>query len=377
MKKIKVLFLINTLGNGGAERVCINLVNNMDYEKFDVHVRTMFKDGSYRSTLTDKAHYSCKNAPCPPGASKIFALIPAGILYKFFVGKEHYDIVIAYMHGAPTKVISGCKDKSIKRISWLHYGNPEKGSFFDFWLTKKMGVKAYKELDAVVGVAESVTNAFGKYTGMSSKLYTVYNTNDTSKIKQRANEKPSVELDHTVINICTAGRLSPQKGYDRLINVSKKLHDEGYEFVVSIMGTGADQASLEKQIFDLGCDSYVKLLGFQENPFSLMAQSDFYILSSREEGLATVISEAMLVGLPVVATDVSGTKEALGENSEFRIVVESSENGIYEGMKKMLDSPELLEYYKEKAIERAPFFETAKTVEQAENLFIKVINENG
>lgn len=374
----KVLFLINSLGGGGAERVLVNLVNRLDREKYDITVQTMFGDGVNREFLASDIKYKSTNAACPQGVSFLYRFIPAQMLYKRFIGNERYDLLIAYMHGAPVKALAGCPDKKVKRIAWLHFGNPGKGSFFKFWHTNKMAFRAYNQMDAIVGVANSVVNEFALFTGIHDKLYTVYNTNDVDRILSMAQELPVLTdagAENDGIRICTAGRLVPQKGYDRLIAVAKRLHDEGYRFSVSIMGTGSDEyrGKLESMIQSNNADAYIRLLGFQKNPYAVMKNSDLYVLSSREEGLATVLTEALFTELPIVATDVSGTREVLGEHDEYGIVVENSEDGIYRGLKRILSDPKLLKCYKGKSKGRADFFAPEKTVKQAEALMDHVL----
>lgn len=376
MKKTKILFLINSLGGGGAERVLVNLVNNMNVTKYDITVQTMFGDGVNREFLSSNIKYKSTNAPCPKGISFIYRFVPASWLYRFFIGSDKYDVLIAYMHGSPVKVISGCKDKKVRKIAWLHNENIEKGVFFKCWYTKKMAFRVYDCFDAIVGVARTVTEKFAVYTGIHGKLHTVYNTNDSNRILKMAQEKANIIHNNGMLEICTAGRLVPQKGYDRLISVAKKLHEEGFGFHISILGTGSDSYKEFLQSLIQNCEAgdYISLLGFQQNPYAIMAQSDLYVLSSRGEGLATVLTEALFIGLPIVATDVSGTREVLGDNNEYGIVVENSEEGIYHGLKRILQDTKLLKYYKERSKERATFFETAKTVKQAEDLIDYIIN---
>ncbi len=372
----KILFLINSLGGGGAERVLVNLVNRMDLTKYDITVETMFDDGCYRESLRPEIHYFCRHAPCPPGISKIYRFIPAPILYRYFIGRRKYDLLIAYMHGAPVKVVSGCTDKKTKRVAWLHYGNPSKGSFFSFWMSKKTAFRAYDSCDAIVGVAKSVSMAFEQFTGIHDNLYTIYNTNNSEIIEVMANQS-SYSNRSSQFEICTAGRLVPQKGYDRLISAAAKLYKDGYSFHISIMGTGSEsyQNKLQGLIEKCEAEDYIELIGFQSNPYAIMASSDLYVLSSREEGLATVLTEALFTGIPIVATDVSGTREVLGENSEYGLVVPNSEEGIYEGLKRLLDDPELLAHYKGKSKERASFFASEKTVAQTEELLDSVLKQ--
>lgn len=370
----KILFLINTLGGGGAERVLVNLVNNMDHSKFDITVETMFGDGVNKAALKSNIRYIGKNRFNIRGLSNIVKYIPSRLLYNYYIGSEHYDVVVAYMHGAPTKVVSGCRDKRIKTVTWLHYGNPSKGSFFRYWTSEKRGIQAYANLDAIVGVSHSVTNAFAEYTGISEKNHTLYNTNDTARILKLASESVSQGECSECVKICTAGRLTKQKGFDRLIDVAARLWDEGYRFQINILGAGPEEKNLKDLIASKNAEEYIHMLGFCTNPYSIMAKSDIYVLSSREEGLATVLTEALTLELPVVSTDVSGAKEVLGEKNEYGLVVENSENGIYEGIKELLTNEEKRKKYKEVAGKRAAHFDTNNTVRDTETFFQSLLD---
>ena len=103
-----------------------------------------------------------------------------------------------------------------------------------------------------------------------------------------------------------------------------------------------------------------------------MKNCDLYVCSSRSEGFSTSVTESLIVGTPVVTTLCSGMKEMLGENNEYGIVTENDEDALYEGIKKMLTTEGLLEYYSEKALERGKKFSTEKTVKAVENMLLNL-----
>ena len=231
---IKILFLINTLGGGGAERVLVNLVNNMDKSAFEITVVTMFADGVNRKLLVPEIHFLHRNKLHIRGISKLIPFIPPDLLYRYYIGSDDYDIVVAYMHGAPTKAVAGCSNRTSKKVAWLHYGDPEKGSFFNYWFNRKTAIQAYASMDAIVGVSNSVTKAFENYTGIRNITLTLYNTNDTERIIRMASMPltESMRKDHPII--CTSGRLTRQKGFDRLILAVSKLSSSSVMLTVSI-----------------------------------------------------------------------------------------------------------------------------------------------
>lgn len=370
---IRILFLINTLGGGGAERVLVNLVNHMDKSRFDITVETMFAGGINESLLSSDIRYIKKNKLGIRGLSNLVRYIPEKMLYRYYIGNNDYDIIVAYMHGAPTKVVAGCCDDTKKIVSWLHFGNPEKGSFFSFWSKKEYAIDAYKKMDAIVGVSQSASNAFTGYFG-KEKLHTLYNTNDTARIISMAKENVMPLVPKEVPLICTSGRLTTQKGFDRLFSVARNLWDEGYHFQILVMGSGPEEQKLKTQIQNLGASLYITMMGFCKNPYAIMKQCNFYISSSREEGLATVLTEALTLGLPVISTDVSGAKEVLGENNEYGLIVENSEEGIYRGLKEFLSNQDMVEKYRKGAVKRAELFDTKHTVSKTEEFFEQLVS---
>lgn len=369
---IKILFLINTLGGGGAERVLVNLVNNMDRSVYDITVETMFDDGVNRELINKDINYISMKAPCPKGYAYIFRVIPASVLYRYFIGKRKYDIIVAYMHGAPVKVISGCKDNTVNTFSWLHNGSPETGTFFKFWLSKKPAFKAYKKCDRIVGVSQSVADAFSGYTGIKEKVAVVYNTSDVERIKNLACSDNPFKTDEDIIKIVSVGRISEEKGYDRLLDICCRLK-RGYDIDVTIAGSGKKENELKEEIKAKSADDWFHLAGYQSNPYKYVSNSDIFVCSSYDEGLSTAVTEAVILGKPVISTDVSGAKEILGENNEYGIVTENNDEALYEGLKKMISDKKLREHYAEKSKERSAFFDTAATVKQAEDLFEEVL----
>ncbi|MBR0136232.1 MAG: glycosyltransferase, partial [Clostridia bacterium] len=100
-----------------------------------------------------------------------------------------------------------------------------------------------------------------------------------------------------------------------------------------------------------------------------------FVCASMAEGFSTAATEALIVGTPVCTVEVSGMKEMLGENNEYGIVTENSEEGLYRGIKSLLDDPELLAHYKRKAEERGRSFSTETTVKAVEDMLLSLIEK--
>jgi len=154
-------------------------------------------------------------------------------------------------------------------------------------------------------------------------------------------------FEASVPTFISVGTVFPQKGFDRLLKVHKKLLEEGFQHNVLIVGDGYDFENIKKLKSELGLDKTAVMLGFTDNPYPYFKNADFYILSSRYEGFPTVLFEAITLKKNIISTEVSGSAEMLN-NGELGLLVENSEEGIYSGMKQALSHPESFEKYSEK-----------------------------
>ena len=368
---IKILFLINSLGGGGAERVLVNLVNNMDLSKYDITVQTIFKAGVNKGILSSEIRLIEGKTKSFKGISNIIKLLPSSWLYNYYI-KDDYDIVIAYMHGLPTKILSSAPQKT-KKIAWLHTDMHNSTLSKVMWQSQI--VETFNVYDKIVGVAKSVSQSFIDMYGLSEKVITCYNTNDVKKIQQLASEninKTGWNDQSNCIKIITIGRLSKEKGFSRLICCCSKLKNEGYNFKLLFLGKGPLENELRQLCITLSLENDIIFGGYQENPYSLLKKADLFVCSSIQEGLNTAMSEAIILGVPVISTKVSGASEVIGENNEYGLMVENNDLALYEGLKKILSHQELLKEYRAKSIERAQFFDTSTTVRATEKLIDEV-----
>lgn len=368
LAKKKVLFLITNLSHGGAERVLVNLVNNIDKEKFDVTVMTIFDTGINKQYLSPDINYRYIFPKMFHGIKFITGMCPAKVLHRLFI-RGQYDIEVAYLEGPPAKIISGCSNPHTKKVAWIHIEFKTADAFVIGFNSKSDAITSYKKFDRIVCVAESVKKCFESVSGISNKLDVKYNTNETKLIREKSMEQvDDFKFFGNYFTICSVAKVENSKGYDRLLEVHKRLIDNGFVFRTIILGIGSQIEQLNEKAKEYGVSDSFIMLGFRENPYKYVSKSDLYICSSRIEGFSTAVTEALILGIPVVSTECSGAKELLGENNEYGIVVDNSEEGIYEGLKKMLSSPDLLKHYKKQAEIRGGFFSKEKTVRAVEDM---------
>lgn len=374
MNKVKILFLIHSLMHGGAEKVLINLVNNMDHDKFDITVQTLFDVGVNKQFLSPKVHYigGCKTLF--RGNTKLQKFLSPEVLYSHVI-KEEYDILVAYLEGSCTRIIGGCPNAAVK-IAWRHFAENEK-EFLQAYRTKQEAIEIYQRYDKVVGVSQTVIDAFENLTGLKGISSVKYNTNETDKIKRLSKEAvdhPKFNND-AILKICGVAKIRPNKGFMRLARVHKRLQEEGYKYRIYILGEGEEQGKIEKYLETNNLSDSFVFLGYDTNPYKYVAKCDLFVCSSFEEGFNTAATESLIVGTPVVTTLCSGMKEMLGEHNEYGLIEENSEEGIYRGLKYMLDHPEQLSHYTKQAEIRGQSFSTEKTVAQVEGMFVELLEK--
>ena len=368
MKK-KILFLIPNLKHGGAEKVLVNLVNNLNPDRYDITLQTLFDEGVHKGELKPHVRYIPGFKKSFRGNSQLIKLFPAEFLWKQIV-KERHDIAISYLEGPTSRILSGCKDPNTKKVAWLHIELDSPALASMGFRNPAEAERAYNSFDHIIAVSNNVRECFLRHLKVTTPVSILYNTNETEQIQARSQEKPHNPdfRPDEAISICSVAKLMKTKGFDRLLNVHKRLMDEGLHHHIYILGIGEEQAALERQMKELGIEDSVTLLGFHKNPYQYVSRCDLYVCSSHREGFSTAVTESLIVGTPVVSTNCSGAKELLGEHDEYGLVVENSKEGIYQGMKRMLSDPALLAHYKEKAMMRGSFFSRTETVRAVEEM---------
>ena len=363
-----VLFFIESLDGGGAEAILNNIVSVIDKSKFDVTVVTETDGERYTDEVKHNAHHRSfvKKSGLPflnKAVIKYSLLAPESLVRSTLI-RGKYDIEIAFCEGYATKVIGNSGRKNCKKIAWVHtdvINHPWSEAVFGGAENER---KCYENFDAIVCVSETMRDSFVKKYGMADKVHVVYNVIDDGEIIRKAAEPVSLGLPSPVFVL--AGRLTQVKGYDRLVRVCARLRDSGYDFSVAILGKGEEESNIVKQTEKNNLNDRVKLFGFQENPQKFIKNADVFICSSYAEGYSTAVSEAVILGVPVVTTDCSGMREIFGDE-ECGIICENSDEGLFEAMKKVLDEPELLERFRAAERKRAKALNVSARIKAVED----------
>lgn len=389
MKK-RVLFLIHTLGGGGAEKVLVNLVNSMDKNLYDVTLMTVIDTGVFKKDISQDVHYRTmitlpfkkektndsgsllkKKSGISSKFIKLYTMfwkiIPTKWVYMFFV-KEKYDVEVAFLEGICAKIISGSTNKQSQKISWIHVDLVNQHKSANIFKNHSEEENVYNKFDSIVCVSNYVKEQFETMFQVKGKVVVKYNPVNVQEIIKKGNEAIETVNVKRKFTVCSVGRLNAQKSYIRLLECHNRLKKEGYDYDLWIVGEGTDRGNLEKYIDNNNLRDSVKLLGFKNNPYPYMKNADLFVCSSKAEGFSTVATEALILGVPIVTTDCSGMHELLGD-SEYGIITENSVDGLYNGLKTILSNPEIYKRYKEKAEIRGKTFSMENAINEIQNIF--------
>lgn len=361
-----LLFLIPSLHARGAERALVNLVNSLDKSRFSVTVQTLFDVGPLRQSLAPDIIYRPGLPWLVRGNVAFLKLFSPAFLYRAIVG-QRYDVVVAFLEGTVTRIISGCPYSDTRKIAWVHTELHDSAAFAYCYRHEEEAVQSYRAFDQVVAVSRSVKQYFDMLSGCSAQV--IYNLIEVDRIRQSAKE-PVTDLALSELpNLVSIGSLIGVKGYDRLIRVHQRLIESGLSHHIYVIGEGSEEAALRRQIIQLGLADTFHLLGYRSNPYKYLTHADLFVCSSRQEGMSTAVSEALVLGVPVVSTLCSGAEELLGKNGEYGMITSNDEQGIYSGLSSILSDPILLQELRQKASMRCDSFSSTSKMASLTALF--------
>lgn len=338
----KIVFGITSLGVGGAERVLVDIVNELKNE-YDITIFTLYGKGAFEKDLDKSIKlvrlYDNSYEELEGIKKKVVPLnvllFGKSIYKKYIEGK--YDIEIAFLEGPITRIFSyGGKNK---KIAWIHNDISKVfGESLKAKLKLAIDKKTYKKYDRLVFVSKDNLDAFNKLynlTELLPKEEVIYNYIDKLKILEKSTVIVGKEyIDGNVPSIITVARLVEQKAIDRLIRVHKRLIDDGIIHNIYVIGDGPEKEKLLNQIKELKLENTFKLMGQRENPYPYVKRADYFVLLSYFEGYGMVIDEAKILNKKIIITNTAAV-EAVKDYSA-KIILENTEDAIYEGLKQVL-----------------------------------------
>ena len=351
----KLLFVINTLGCGGAERAMLNLFDALDPKKYEIslfvltgqgelshdlptHVRLLNPDYQDVSVLTDEGRKLLMKRVLKAGIGKALFLRRAPYLLRNFCSmqksgkilpdklcwrlladgapliRKEYDLAVAYLEGGATYYVADYV-KAKKKAAFVHIDYSKAG------YTRELDQDCYQKFDKIFTVSDEVKEHFMEaYPEYEKKVSVFHNLINQERIRQMAEQGSGFDDDFQGYRILTVGRLTQQKRYDIAIQAMALLKKTyGVSARWYVLGEGELRESLQQQIKDAGVEKEFILLGVKENPFPYYKHCDFYVHATGFEGKSIAIQEAQTLGKPILATDCSGNREQITHDVDGRM----------------------------------------------------------
>lgn len=386
-KKKKILIRIGSLRHGGAEKVLATFLKNLPEDKYEIDLLLNLYSGKYLSEIPkwinvlhlNKGEMITTNRP-QDIPKKAYRVIYQSVLKKFpallyakILKNKKYDIEFAAIHGFRDEILNSPL-KSSKKIVWIH--NDLRKTHFHKYTDDE--IRKFFGFDKILVISGHIQQDFenlAKNEDEKKRIVRIYNPLDTGEILRKSYEprvksqdqQPETSNQQPVF--VSVGTVFPQKGFDRLLKVHKRLLDEGFKHKIQIVGDGYDFENINNLRKELGVENTAEMVGFTDNPYPYFKNAAFYVLSSRYEGFPTVLFEALTLKKNIIATDVSGVREML-LGGKLGMIVENSEEGIYEGMKKAItETFSFDKYQKELKDYEMPF-----NLENSVNRIIQIID---
>lgn len=311
---IKVLHLIDSGGLYGAEKMLLSLVQEQLKQGLEPVILSAGEPGVGEKPIEAEA----KRLELPVMAWRMKPGLNLGGSIAIIRWARTEGFELLHSHGYKFNVLMGLWPKTFRKIPFITtlHGYIKARRFSKSWMYEALDRLALRQMDAVVLVTDAMKKEIPKGIVSSGNTVVIANGLETEQLKQSSAEPLPGELSLIVKRhsplLLAVGRLSHEKGFDRLIDAFQSVKNEFSQAGLIIIGEGVSRKGLERQISNLGLGDSIYLPGYYDSVPALMACADLLCMPSRTEGLPITLLEAMAVGIPVCATDVGEISVVLG-----------------------------------------------------------------
>jgi glycosyltransferase involved in cell wall biosynthesis len=337
--RVRVLCVGRDLAGGGAERVQLTLLTHLDREKLDLRLFYLRNEGALHHLIPRDLtpHYGVD-------AGESLKRTGVRVLAAITTLARQADVLFALQDGTPIylSILAG-RLAGRPVVGWIHNTWTAKLQHVPFW-HRRASAMLYPWGTRFIGVSEGVATDLAAFAPrLRRKTVSLPNPVVLPKILSDAHE-PLPPWAHAVFakpTVLAVGRLVPAKGFDILLRAFHRVLHAGLDLNLLILGEGEERRSLEAQARTLGIEARVFLPGFQANPYPYFKRAETFVLSSRYEGLALVVVEALALGVPVVAADCPfGPREVLDHGRYGVLVPPGSPTALADAIRELAAKPD-------------------------------------
>lgn len=345
----KILFVINTMGQAGAETAFLELLKKINESEYEIYLYVIMGQGEMCGRLpswVQVLNRSLCNLSVLTGKGRMRMALTVfrafwihgrwfrklcGIIRSFtgMAGtgriqlsklfwrvlsdgaerfETEFDLAVAWMEGCSAYYVAD-HVRAKRKAAFLHIDYENAG------YTREMDQACWKRYDRILAISGEVKEHFQAfYPEYAQKVRVFDNCIDQDAIRLRAKEPGGFSDDFDGVRLLTVGRLTYQKAYDIAIEAMRILKESGWKVRWYVLGEGEQRKRLKRKIALLGLKEDFLLLGSVNNPYPYYRQADIYVHATRFEGKSIALQEAQTLGCAIVASDCNRELVADGED---------------------------------------------------------------
>ena len=357
----KVLFVILSLYNGGAEKSLVNMLNELPQDKYEVDLLLFRREGMFLKQVpkwvnvldtpdtlrklygpvskSGNMFFTKVFGTCISRARENTSYTRLGYRWIHYYSRKieklpkKYDVAVAYTSNEIMHFVSEKVDAD-KKIVWIHNDFKSAGH------SLKYDHDCFKNMELVTISDECARIVEDQLSDLDKEIHCIANITSSNATRRRADEFFPEEFDRDCFKILSIGRLNNQKGFDLAVEAASLLRDKGLVFKWFFIGDGELYESLSKMITEKNLEDTCILLGTRENPYPYIKNCDLFAQTSRYEGKSVVLDEAKILAAPILVTNYPTVHDQIVDGKEGYIV-ELSPQAIADGIEKMIKDKDL------------------------------------
>lgn len=365
--KKKILFIDGPLGGGGAERVLCDILQNIDYDRYEVDLAVVCRGGILMNEVPNRVNIIELWKGYPWDYKLAFRLsiwFHCNWLFSKKMNgpklKRDYDIEISFLEGMPLK-LGALRTTQSKKATWVHADLfTHRYEISQFYPGEEE--RDYNKMDYVINVSKDSEKAFKKrFPNCKSNLQVIYNPIDKQKILALADEYTIKLSEDDCLTVITVGRLTRPKNPQRMLEVAKLSKEKGLPVRFKWVGDGELREQMLRLRDEMGLSDSVEFTGYVKNPYPYIKAADIMMVTSDFEGFCLVICEAMCLKVPVISTRTAGPSEIIGDN-KYGILTDFTAEAMFSVLEKWTKEPQLCSRYANIAFSRPNSYGVKNTV---------------